>query len=45
MNYSCGYWRNADNLNQAQINKMELIAQKLHLKPGMVCKVALYLGQ
>ena len=35
MNYSCGYWRNAKTLNEAQINKMELIAQKLKLKPGM----------
>jgi len=35
MNYSCGYWRKAENLNQAQIDKMELIGQKLKLKPGM----------
>jgi len=35
MNYSCGYWKNAKNLEEAQINKMELIAQKLKLKPGM----------
>ncbi|RWS17405.1 cyclopropane-fatty-acyl-phospholipid synthase-like protein [Dinothrombium tinctorium] len=35
LNYSCGYWRNASNLNQAQIDKMELISRKLKLKPGM----------
>jgi cyclopropane-fatty-acyl-phospholipid synthase len=35
MQYSCGYWAKADNLNDAQVNKMELIAQKLNLKPGM----------
>jgi len=35
MNYSCGYWAKADNLNQAQLDKMELTAQKLKLKPGM----------
>ncbi|CAG7816921.1 unnamed protein product, partial [Allacma fusca] len=35
MNYSCGYWKNASNLDEAQQNKMDLIAQKLKLKPGM----------
>ena len=35
MNYSCGYWENADNLDQAQINKLDLVCRKLHLKPGM----------
>lgn len=35
MNYSCGYWKSAKNLTEAQIAKMELIAQKLSLKPGM----------
>lgn len=35
MNYSCGYWRNVDNLDDAQNAKMELICKKLHLKPGM----------
>ena len=33
MNYSCGYWRKAENLEQAQINKLDLICRKLHLKP------------
>ncbi|CAG0895166.1 unnamed protein product [Cyprideis torosa] len=35
MNYTCAYWRKADNLDQAQIDKMELTARKLKLKPGM----------
>lgn len=38
MNYTCGYWRDVqdeDDLKQAQINKMDLIARKLKLKPGM----------
>lgn len=35
MQYTCGYWRKASNLNEAQIAKMELIAKKLDLKPGM----------
>ena len=35
MNYSCGYWKNADNLDQAQINKLDLVCRKLHLEPGM----------
>ncbi len=35
MNYSCGYWRNAESLDQAQINKLDLICRKMHLKPGM----------
>ena len=35
MNYSCGYWRNANSLEQAQINKLDLVCRKLHLEPGM----------
>jgi cyclopropane-fatty-acyl-phospholipid synthase len=35
LNYSCGYWRRATNLDQAQQDKMEMICQKLMLKPGM----------
>jgi cyclopropane-fatty-acyl-phospholipid synthase len=35
MNYTCGYWKNANNLENAQINKLELTCQKLILKPGM----------
>jgi cyclopropane-fatty-acyl-phospholipid synthase len=35
MVYSCGYWSNADTLDQAQEAKLELICRKLELKPGM----------
>jgi cyclopropane-fatty-acyl-phospholipid synthase len=35
MQYTCAYWRDADNLDGAQENKLHLIARKLHLKPGM----------
>ncbi|MGI9302033.1 MAG: cyclopropane fatty acyl phospholipid synthase [Gammaproteobacteria bacterium] len=35
MNYSCGYWDDAADLEQAQRNKLELICRKLELKPGM----------
>lgn len=34
MSYSCGYWAEADSLEQAQFNKLELICRKLELKPG-----------
>ena len=35
MNYSCGYWKNATNLDQAQEAKLKLIAKKLKLAQGM----------
>jgi Cyclopropane fatty acid synthase and related methyltransferases len=35
MTYSCAYWKNAQNLDEAQENKLELICRKIHLKPGM----------
>jgi cyclopropane-fatty-acyl-phospholipid synthase len=35
MAYSCGYWKNAKNLTEAQYAKFDLIAKKLYLKPGM----------
>lgn len=35
MNYSCAYWQDADNLDDAQTAKMELICRKLKLEPGM----------
>ncbi|MGO3184364.1 MAG: cyclopropane fatty acyl phospholipid synthase [Aequorivita sp.] len=34
MVYSCGYWKGAENLTQAQENKLELICKKLQLQPG-----------
>ena len=35
MTYSCAYWKNASNLDQAQEAKLDLICQKLYLKPGI----------
>ncbi len=35
MTYSCGYWKNAKTLNEAQRAKYDLIARKLGFKPGM----------
>ena len=35
MAYSCGYWRDATTLQQAQRNKLDLVCRKLHLKAGM----------
>lgn len=35
MNYTCGYWKNAKDLDEAQYNKLELTCKKLMLKPGM----------
>jgi len=35
MNYSCAYWKNAEDLDTAQENKLDLICKKLYLKPGM----------
>ncbi len=35
MNYSCAYWKDANNLDEAQENKLELVCKKLYLKPGM----------
>jgi cyclopropane-fatty-acyl-phospholipid synthase len=35
MNYSCGYWKDAASLDQAQENKLDLICRKLYIKPGM----------
>lgn len=33
--YSCGYWRNATTLDEAQEAKLELVCRKLGLQPGM----------
>jgi cyclopropane-fatty-acyl-phospholipid synthase len=35
MQYSCGYWKSAQTLDEAQAAKMDLIGQKLKLEPGM----------
>lgn len=34
MVYTCGYWKEAKTLNQAQEAKLDLVCQKLGLKPG-----------
>lgn len=35
MTYSCGYWKNAKNLDEAQEAKLDLVCRKLYLEPGM----------
>jgi len=35
MTYSCGYWKDAGNLEDAQTAKLDLICRKLGLEPGM----------
>jgi cyclopropane-fatty-acyl-phospholipid synthase len=35
MIYSCAYWKDAETLDEAQEHKLDLIARKLELEPGM----------
>lgn len=35
MVYSCGYWRNAATLDEAQEAKLDLVCRKLELRPGL----------
>ncbi len=35
LNYTCAYWRNASNLDEAQEEKLDLVCRKIGLKPGM----------
>jgi cyclopropane-fatty-acyl-phospholipid synthase len=35
MVYTCGYWANATDLDTAQEHKLDLVCQKLALRPGM----------
>ena len=35
MTYSCGYWKQAKTLDQAQEAKLDLVCRKLQLEPGM----------
>lgn len=35
MSYTCAYWRNANNLDEAQTAKFDLVRRKLELRPGM----------
>ena len=34
MTYSCGYWKDVNNLDEAQEAKLDLICRKLDLQPG-----------
>ena len=35
MNYTCGYWKDAQDLDDAQEAKLELVCRKIELEPGM----------
>jgi cyclopropane-fatty-acyl-phospholipid synthase len=35
MTYSCGYWKDARSLDEAQEAKLDLVCRKLGLRPGM----------
>ncbi|AGI24280.1 cyclopropane fatty acyl phospholipid synthase [Pseudomonas sp. ATCC 13867] len=35
MTYTCGYWKDADDLSAAQEAKLDLVCRKLDLRPGM----------
>lgn len=35
MNYSCGYWKRAKTLDEAQADKLELVCRKIGLEKGM----------
>ncbi|WP_455424626.1 cyclopropane fatty acyl phospholipid synthase [Dryocola sp. LX212] len=35
MQYSCGYWKEAATLSEAQDAKLKMICDKLHMEPGM----------
>ena len=35
LNYTCGYWKNASTLDEAQEAKLDLVCQKIGVYPGM----------
>jgi len=35
MIYSCGFWKNARTIDEAQEDKMDMVCRKLELEPGM----------
>jgi cyclopropane-fatty-acyl-phospholipid synthase len=35
MNYTCGYWKDAATLEEAQLAKLDLVCRKLNLQPDM----------
>ena len=34
LNYTCGYWKNAATLDEAQDAKLDLVCRKIGLEPG-----------
>ena len=38
MQYSCGYWKEAGNLAEAQRNKLHMICEKLQLKANLLLR-------
>lgn len=44
LNYSCGYWKQADSLDTAQRAKLALICQKLDLNPVYVSWILVVVG-
>ena len=35
LNYTCAYWKNAQNLDKAQEDKLDMVCKKINLKQGM----------
>lgn len=35
MAYTCGYWKDADDLEEAQEAKLDMVCKKINLQPGM----------
>jgi cyclopropane-fatty-acyl-phospholipid synthase len=35
MQYTCAYWKDARDLDEAQEHKLHLVCRKLHMRPGM----------
>ena len=35
LTYSCGYWKDSENLDAAQEAKLDLVCKKIELKSGM----------
>lgn len=35
MVYTCAYWKGAETLEEAQLQKLDLVCQKLHLQPNL----------
>jgi cyclopropane-fatty-acyl-phospholipid synthase len=35
LNYTCAYWKDAQNLDEAQVAKLDLVCRKIGIRPGM----------